>query len=108
MEAAQAYERALQLQDNATLRSDRAVTLFSYGIDAPDASRVREAVAEVERGIAANVSEPRALLNYGLILQSTTPARTAEAVAQWRKVVQIAPQTDEAQRARALLQRYGQ
>ncbi len=106
--AAQAYERSLALQDDPTVRSDRAVALFNYGVDAPDSERVRTAVAEVERGVQANVTAPRALLNYGLILSSLNPPRTEEALVLWRKVIEVAPQSTEAQRAQALLQSYGQ
>lgn len=103
----EAYDRALALQDEPTVRSDRAVALLSYGLDAPDGQRLAEAVAEAERAVQAEVTAPRALLNYGLILASTTPPRTDEALALWRKVGEVAPETPEAQRAQALLEQYG-
>lgn len=106
LEVVQAYDRSLALEDNPIVRSDRALALFNYGTDTPDPQRVEEAVAEVERGIAGDVSEPRALLNYGLILSQHKPPRIEDALAQWRKIVAVAPQSNEAQQAQSLLQTY--
>lgn len=107
LQAAQAYERALALRDDPVVRSDRAVALFNYGLDAQDEQRVAEAVVEVERGIQLNETAPRALLNYGLVLTSINPPRTDEAVAQWQKIVDATPQPPEAERARILIEMYG-
>lgn len=104
----QAYDRSLALQEDETVRSDRAVALFNYGLDAPDPQRVAEVVAEVDRSIAGDVRAPRALINYGLILTLTTPPRTEEALALWRKVAEVAPDSAEAERVQSLLTRYGQ
>jgi curved DNA-binding protein CbpA len=106
LEVVQAYDRALVLQDNTTTRSDRALALFSYGTDAPDPQRVAEALAEVERGIQSGVREPRALLNYGLILALHNPPRIEDALAQWRTILEVAPQSNEARQAESLLQTY--
>lgn len=106
LEVVQAYDRSLALEDNAIVRSDRALALFNYGTDSPEPQRVEEALAEVERGIAGGVAEPRALLNYGLILSQHKPPRMDEALAQWRKIVAVAPQSNEAQQAQRLLQTY--
>ncbi len=108
LDVAAAYERALALQENATVRADRAVALFNYGQDVPDPRRVAEAVAEVERGIANGVSEPRALINYGLILTQLEAPRREEAFAAWRKVREVAPQSPEAESAERLLRSHGQ
>lgn len=107
LEAIEAYERALALQEDEAVRSDRALSLFSYGLDAPDSDRAREGIAEAERALQREIREPRALLNYGLILASANPPRLKEAATLWRKVQQIAPGSPEAQRAQELLQRYG-
>lgn len=104
---ADAYERALQAVDDPVVRSDRAVALLNYGLDAPAEARVREAVAVVEQGIRANVEAPRALLNYGLILANAQPPRTADALAQWRRIPAIAPEAPEAARAQQLIEVYG-
>ncbi|HEX6289692.1 MAG TPA: DnaJ domain-containing protein [Herpetosiphonaceae bacterium] len=106
LEVVQAYDRSLSLEDHPVVRADRAVALFNYGTDAPDTQRVAEALAEVERGIQSGVTEPRALLNYGLILIAHDPPRTQEALAQWRTILEIAPQSSEAQQAQVLLQTY--
>ena len=108
LDVAAAYERALALQESATVRADRAVALFNYGQDAPDPRRVADAVAEVERGLANGVNEPRALINYGLILAQLEPPRREEAFAAWRKVREVAPQSPEAGSAERLLRSYGQ
>lgn len=107
LEVARAYEGALGSGDDVVLRSDRAVTLFNYGVDAPDAARRDAAVAEAEQAAAAGVTEPRAALNYGLILALAQPPRAAQAVALWQGVVDGAPQSPEAERAEALIQAYG-
>jgi curved DNA-binding protein CbpA len=106
LEVVQAYDRALALQDSPVVRADRALALFNYGTDAADPQRVQAAVAEVERGIESGVIEPRALLNYGLILISQNPPRTQEALALWRTILETAPQSSEAQQAQTLLQTY--
>ncbi len=107
LEVVAAYERALALQEDEIVRSDRALSLFSYGVDAPDPDRARAGIAEAERALQRDVREPRALLNYGLILASANPPRVEEAASLWRKVQEIAPGSPEAQRAQELLQRYG-
>lgn len=108
LQVVQAYDRALGSEDSPAVRSSRAVALMNYGLDALDPARVREAVAEVERGIQRGVNDPRALLNYGLVLASTDPPRMGEALAQWRKIGEVAPNSPEAQSAQNLLQRFGQ
>jgi tetratricopeptide (TPR) repeat protein len=107
LEVIAAYDRALALQDNVVIRADRAVAAFNYGTDASSQAYVEQALAEVERGIAANESEPRALLNYGLILVLNDPPRTEEALAQWRRIIEVAPDAPEAQSAQVLLESYG-
>jgi curved DNA-binding protein CbpA len=108
LDVAQAYERSLELQDNQTVRSDRAIALFNYGQDAGDQQRLAEALAQVEQSIAQDVTEPRALINYGLILAQVQPPRREQAFAQWRKLLEIAPDSPEARAAERLLQSYGQ
>jgi tetratricopeptide (TPR) repeat protein len=108
LDVADAYERSLELQDNQTVRSDRAIALFNYGQDAEDAQRQAEALSLVDQGIAQDVTEPRALINYGLILAQAQPDRREEAFAQWRKLLEVAPESPEARAAQRLLQSYGQ
>jgi curved DNA-binding protein CbpA len=106
LEVVQAYDRALALQGNAGTRADRALALFNYGTDASDPQRVAEALAEVEHGMQGGVREPRALLNYGLILALHNPPRIEDALAQWRTILEVAPQSNEARQAQSLLQTY--
>jgi len=107
LDVAAAYDSALAHGDDAVLRSDRAVALFNYGVDAPDPERRAAATAEAVQAAASGVSEPRAALNYGLILALSQPPRAAEAVALWQSIVDSAPQSPEAERAQALIEVYG-
>lgn len=107
LDVARAYESAIGSGDDPVLRSDRAVALFNYGVDAPDPERRDAATAEAEQAAAAGVSEPRAALNYGLILALAQPPRSAQAVTLWQAIVDSAPQSPEAERARALIGAYG-
>jgi curved DNA-binding protein CbpA len=108
LEAAQAYERSLALEENETVRSDYALALLSYGIDADDQDRRQQAIAEADRATQRGVEDPRALINYGLVLAQGDASRVGEAAALWRRATEIAPGSPEATRARALLQNYGQ
>jgi tetratricopeptide (TPR) repeat protein len=106
LDAAAAYERALQFRDDDVVRSDRALSLFNYGIDSAQPRLGEQAIAEVERGIARNDSSPRALINYGIILASADSLRTDEAIDLWQRVVDESPASPEAPRAEALIQSY--
>lgn len=108
LEAVDAYERSLVLVPSPTVDSDRALALYSYGADAPDPQRRAEALAAVDQAIGQDVREPRALLNYGLVLSMAEPSRRDAAFELWRKVVEVAPDAPEADRARVLLESYGQ
>ncbi len=107
LDVAAAYKSALEFSDDPVLRSDRAVALFNYGVDAPDAGQRDAATSEAEQSAAAGVSAPRAALNYGLILALSQPPRPAEAVTLWQGIVDGVPQSPEAERARALIEAYG-
>ncbi len=107
LEAVQAYERALALQENETTRSDLALALWTYGTDANDAQSRQRAVAEAEQAVQRGVSEGRALINYGLVLAGAEPPRLDDAVRLWQRVVETAPDSQEAARAQQLLQSYG-
>lgn len=107
LDVVQAYDQALAKQDNLTIRSDRALALFNYGLDLPDQQRAAEAVSEAEAAAGSEIREPRALLNYGLILVGAQEPRVDQALAMWRSIVEIAPDAPEAQRAQALIQAYG-
>jgi tetratricopeptide (TPR) repeat protein len=107
LEVAQAYERALALQENETTRSDLALALWTYGTDANDAQSRQRGVAEAEQAVQRGVTEGRALINYGLVLAGAEPPRVDDAVRLWQRVVETAPDSQEAARAQQLLQSYG-
>jgi curved DNA-binding protein CbpA len=107
LEAAQAYERALAIQENETTRSDLALTLWTYGTDANDVESRQRGVAEAEQAVQRGVTESRALINYGLVLAGAEPPRVDDAVRLWQRVVETAPDSPEAVRAQQLLQSYG-
>ncbi len=107
LEAAQAYEQALALEENEVVRSDLALTLWSYGTDADDEASRQRALAETEQAVERGVSESRALINYGLVFAGSDPPRIDDAAALWQRVIDVAPDTQEAARAQQLLQNYG-
>ncbi len=107
LEAAQAYERSLALEENEVVRSDLALTLWTYGTDVDDEASRRRALAEAEQAVERGVNEPRALINYGLVFAGSDPPRVDDAAALWQRVVDAAPDTQEAARAQQLLQNYG-
>jgi curved DNA-binding protein CbpA len=108
LEVVAAYDRSLALEENEVVRSDRALSLYNYGTDAPNEARMREAVEATEQALQRDITESRALINYGSILISTDLDRHNEVFALWRKAQTIAPGSPDAQRAQALLQMYGQ
>lgn len=108
LEVTRAYERSLAWQEDETVRSDRAFALLSYGNAANDEGRRQEAFAEAEQAVQQGVSQPRALINYGLILLATEPPQIETATAMWQQVLDESPDAPEAARAQALLQIYGQ
>lgn len=107
LEAAQAYERALALEESEVVRSDLALALWTYGTDVGDKASRQRAIVEAEQAVERGVNEPRALINYGLVLAGATPPRVDDAVRLWQRVVDAGPDTQEAERAQQLLQNYG-
>lgn len=108
LEAAEAYSRSLQLGAGPAARADLALANFHYGIAANDRASVEVALGEAERALRDGPDDPRVLLNYGMLLAGLDPPRTAEAVAVWRRVLAVAPQSREAQSAQTLIESYGQ
>lgn len=108
LEVARAYERSLSLEENEIVRADYAFSLLAYSTVTNDESSRQQAIAEAEQAVERGVNEPRALINYGLILVEADPPRVEEAATLWRKVLESAPDSSEAVRAEVLLQSYGQ
>lgn len=105
-EASSAYEAALQLRDDPSVRISLSLTLLYYGNAFNDRATLERGWNEAQRAQAAAPDEPAVALRYGLALVALDPPRTAEAVQIWRALVERAPQTREAQQAAALLQSY--
>ena len=105
--AADAYRRGLELGAGPAARADLAIALFAYSVGAGDAATMESAVEESQQAFADGPDDPRVLLNYGLIMAEAQPPRAAEAQAAWQRLLRIAPQSPEAQRAAQLLAAYG-
>lgn len=92
LEASAAYQRALELDPtNALVRSDLAASLCFYGAGIGDASYVEQGIGEARRAVDAAPAEGRVLLNLGVCLVQADPPQTAEAVAAWQQVLEVAP-----------------
>jgi tetratricopeptide (TPR) repeat protein len=102
-----AYSRALELGAGPVARADLAVALFYYGLGANEQAALADATRQIEQAYNEGPDEPRVLLNYGLIMAGLNPPRRAEAVEAWRRLVEVAPETSEGQRAKDLLASYG-
>jgi curved DNA-binding protein CbpA len=110
LEATQAYTRALAIEPgNAAVRADLGVSACFYGAATGDQSFVRSGTAEARRASAAAPDDPRVLLNLGHCLASTQPPQTQEAIAQWKRAVEVAPPGSPfAAQAQQLIAKYGQ
>ena len=108
LEVSETYSRAIELGAGPVARVDLALAQFYYGIGANDPASIDRAAAEAERALADGPDEPRVLLNYGLIMVGVNPPREAEALAAWRHLVELAPDSFEAQQASALIGAYEQ
>jgi tetratricopeptide (TPR) repeat protein len=103
MEAVNAYRRALDLGAPASVRADLALALFYHGVSSNDQPSVAEALQQAERAKQDGPDDPRVLLNYGLIMFSSSPPREEEGRAAFNRILEIAPQSFEARSAQALL-----
>lgn len=88
LEAAEAYEQALELEpNNATVRSDLGVSYCNYGKATDDMSYVDRGLQQVQKSFAVDPENGRVLLNLGTCLVSIQPPQTEEAMKHWRKVL---------------------
>jgi curved DNA-binding protein CbpA len=110
LEATQAYTRALAIEPgNAAVRADLGVSACFYGAGTGNQSFVLSGTAEARRASAAAPDDPRILLNLGHCLASTRPPQTQEAIAQWKRAVEVAPPGSPfAAQAQQLITQYGQ
>ncbi|MBA3945278.1 MAG: hypothetical protein H0X37_12030 [Herpetosiphonaceae bacterium] len=107
-EATAAYRSSLTLQDDPGVRTDLALTLVYDGQARSDQVTTEQGQAEGQRAFEAAPDNARVALNYGLVLVALNPPQTATALQVWQTLVQHAPQSTEAQRAKQLLDSYKQ
>jgi tetratricopeptide (TPR) repeat protein len=92
-EAAPWYEAALELDPkNVDAGTDLAVVYFYQG-------QMDRALAQLDRALAIDARHPKALLNQGII-RAFGKQDLAGAEESWTKVVEIAPDSPEGQRAK--------
>jgi curved DNA-binding protein CbpA len=108
MESVKAYRRALELGAGESVRADLALALFYHGVSSNDQPSVVEALRQAEQAKQTSPDEPRVLLNYGMIMFSTSPPREEEGRAAFRRILEVAPESFEARSAKALLGTEGQ
>jgi curved DNA-binding protein CbpA len=109
LEASEAYQKALELEpNNATVRSDMAVSLCNYGVGVGEQEYVDEGLEEARHAIEDNPEDPRALLNIGICLVSSRPPQTEEALKHWRKIL-VLPDAPEGVviEVQRLMEKYG-
>jgi tetratricopeptide (TPR) repeat protein len=110
LEATQAYSRALTLDPgNASVRGDLGVSACFYGVGKSDQTLVRVGISEARRAAHAAPDDARVLLNLGHCLVSAQPPQSEEAIAQWRRAVEVAPPGSPlATQAQQLISQYSQ
>jgi cytochrome c-type biogenesis protein CcmH/NrfG len=108
LEASQAYERALALQpDNASVLADKGTSLCYYGAGTGDANFVNLGTADTRKAALTRPDDSLIQLNLGICLISAQPPQADEAIATWKKVIQLAPADSPlAQRANELISQY--
>jgi hypothetical protein len=88
-EAADSFERALAQMPGS------AVTWYALGAARSQAGQPDRAIEALERAVALSPANPRYRLDLGTAL--ATLGRTEEAEAQWRAVLGVDPENEEAQ-----------
>jgi tetratricopeptide (TPR) repeat protein len=107
-QATLAYTQALALEpNNPATRADLGASACFYGAGIGDQQFVRDGTNEARRAAQEALDNPRVLLSLGHCLVSAQPPRTEEALANWRRVVQLAPDSPLAAQAQELIARYG-
>ncbi len=110
LEATEAYSRALALDpNNAPVRADMGASLCFYGAGINDQAAVVRGLNEVRSAAGIAPDDLRVLLNLGNCLVTVQPPRTQEALTSWRRIIELAPNNQQAaEQARLLIARYQQ
>lgn len=110
LEATEAYSRALALDpNNAPVRADMGASLCFYGAGINDQNTVVRGLNEVRSASGIAPDDLRVLLNLGNCLVTIQPPRTDEAITSWRRIIELAPNNQQAtEQARLLIARYEQ
>jgi tetratricopeptide (TPR) repeat protein len=96
-DAIQWYERSLKITpNNPDVSTDLAVSYYYT-------NRTDEALAQFERSLKLNPNHTKTLLNKGIVL-AFGKQDLASAAEEWKKVVQLAPESPEGQAARRALE----
>lgn len=107
LQASEAYSRALALApDNPELRADLGVSTCFYGAGTGEQQYVLQGTSEVQRAVQQAPDHPRVLLSLGYCLISKQPPQTAEAIATWRHLTEVAPESPLAIQARQLIEQF--
>jgi tetratricopeptide (TPR) repeat protein len=96
-DAIQWYERSLKIDPNsANVSTDLAVSYYYT-------NRTDEALAQFERSLKLDPKHTKTLLNKGIVL-AFGKQDLAAAAEEWKKVVELAPDSPEGQAARRALE----
>ena len=96
-EAIQWYERSLKIEpNNPDVSTDLGVSY--YYTNRPD-----EAITQFDRSLAIDPTHTKTMLNKGIVL-AFGKQDLAAAAEEWKKVVELAPDTPEGQAARTALE----
>lgn len=110
LDAANAYQRALDLDpSNAAVRGDKGATACFYGAGAGDEAYLAQGLADTSAALGSDPDNPRVLISHGYCLVYARPPRTDEAIAGWRRVLELAPSDSQvAGQAQLLIEQYSQ
>jgi cytochrome c-type biogenesis protein CcmH/NrfG len=92
------YERAVKLQPDNVEALMRLASTYIYQVE------FERAAATLAQAATLRPDSPEIHLLYGLALSRLDPPRRAEALVEWRKVIELAPGSDLADQAKALIE----
>ncbi|MBN1485953.1 MAG: tetratricopeptide repeat protein [Chloroflexia bacterium] len=104
--AAAYYESALRLEpDNADVRTDLGTMYYYQGQLRDSAEWLQAAVREWELALAYEPDKIETLYNLGIGYLALDQIEQARAM--WQRVIEVAPDSADAQRAQQMLDQYG-